>query len=130
MCGCICHGGAWVNALLDQTASKRGSEPLKQRITILRKAKASPSYSNARKQQVDADLGELESRLPLRADIVHGCLQLAEFENENRACFANARQIPAPAPKCGHSVSMTSARLLDKCTKLRLESQSSVICLH
>ena len=85
-----------VNALLDQTASKRGSEPLKQRITILRKAKASPSYSNARKQQVDADLGELESRLPLRADIVHGCLQLAEFENENRACFANARQDSSP----------------------------------
>lgn len=85
-----------VNKLLDLTASKRGGEPLKQRMANLRKAKVSPSYSAARKKSVEAALDELEARLPLRADIVHGCLQLAEFENENRACFANARQDSGP----------------------------------
>ena len=85
-----------VNNLLDLTASKRGGEPLKQRITNLRKAKTSPRYSAASKKSVEVALNELEARLPLRADIVHGCLQLAEFENENRACFANARQDSGP----------------------------------
>ncbi len=81
-----------MNSLLDLTTSKRGNEPLKQRILILRKAKLSAGYSKAQKLRVDAALEDLETRMPLRADIVHGCLQLAQFENENRACFANARQ--------------------------------------
>lgn len=85
-----------VNALLDLTGSKRGSEPLKQRIVNLRKAQPSPRYSKARKQRVVSALEELEARLPMRADIVHGCLQIAEFKTEARACFANARHDDLP----------------------------------
>ena len=85
-----------VNNTLDATRSKRGGEPLKQRIANLRKVQPMSGYSNTRKLTVDVALNELETRLPLRADIVHGCLELVEFPEDNRACFANARQEVGP----------------------------------
>ena len=82
-----------VCALLDLAGAQRGAELFKQKIAILKSAKATPNFSKARKQELEPLLGRLEALLPLRADLVHARLNVAVFGEEVRACFANARQI-------------------------------------
>lgn len=81
-----------VMRLLDQTGSKRGAEPLKQKLAIVLKAKAGPAYSSTRKTQVDEAIKAIDTLLELRADLVHARLAVTMIDVEMHACFVNARE--------------------------------------
>lgn len=69
------------------TADKR---PLGQKVEQLKSAKASPSYSKANRQAVNAILDTLMPYLDARADIVHGKLVVVTFaKGDERAAFRN-----------------------------------------
>lgn len=84
-----------VVALLRESATKFGGEPLGSKVEALKKAKPSPQYSTERKQKINELLGQFDELLDLRNDLVHARLQIAVIGNDQRACFINARQLMA-----------------------------------
>ena len=118
-----------VNYLLAISGTKCGGEPLGQRIVNLREAKPSSGYSKARKKTVDEALKLLDAWLPLRADLVHGRLQLAELDGEVHACFANARQAALPGKQLRMfelaDLRMATQRVTAIATKLQSEPKAA-----
>ena len=66
-----------------------------QNIAALQKMKPESRYSKATKKDVDQALAELLEMLPLRADIVHGCMRIVALDGKSLACFSNPQKIAA-----------------------------------
>lgn len=69
-----------------------------QKIASLAKTTAGPHYAKARKAKVDELLTMLSELLPVRADIVHGRLKLAQINDDVLACLVNARELSGSYP--------------------------------
>ena len=82
-----------VATLFFQTGAKAGADVLAQKISSLAKIPASPGYAKARREKVIVQLSALADLLPVRADIVHGRLRLAQIDGEIFACFVNAKDL-------------------------------------
>jgi hypothetical protein len=81
-----------INARLSRGGIDPGKSCLSQKIEMVKKIGASPSYSKARKAEVHEVLTQIESLIDHRNDIVHARLGFALIDGEQLACFANTRQ--------------------------------------
>ena len=75
--------------LLAQTGTTCRAEQLGQKIDLLRKAKASPQYSRIKRSEVLRLLDDIQPLVPIRNDLVHAPLQIAEIDGMLVAIFVN-----------------------------------------
>lgn len=89
---------ACIAIILTQGGEKCSGEPLGAKLESLRKLKPNPRYSTEQKKIVDDVLTEISSLLPVRADVVHGRLELVLIDGANHVRFTNAVEAAKPFP--------------------------------
>lgn len=89
-----------ITNLLSQNGVKIGQEMLGQKIELLRNAKPSSRYSKTRRAEIHEQLKELVPYLGIRADIVHGKLNMVELDGHICAFFINSRNINDLSQTC------------------------------
>lgn len=75
-------------------------EPFAQLLQTLQKLAPGPQLSREKKKLLDEFAVQIGELLAVRADIVHGQMEMAEVSGETHARFVNAREIGKPFPSC------------------------------
>lgn len=103
-----------VICLQTKLGHKTSAASLGQRLTLVRKIKASPQLAKTSVAQLHGHLDRLAALNILRGDIVHARMCVASIAGETRACFINSRECQQEFP---------SARLLTHEQFVKLNSE-------
>lgn len=81
-----------IDGLLRKLGLAASGDQLSSKIDKLRKAKATSTYSEARKKHIDEILIQLQAVIGIRNDIVHSPMVIRQEGEHALACFANPNQ--------------------------------------